>query len=111
MNTLDSLVSRLRPVFERHHVLKAIVFGSVARGDSSRRSDLDLIVVQQTEKRFLDRYDDLFREIALAAPERDVDLLIYTPEELAQMLDRPFVARALQEGKIIYEPEQEPVPC
>ena len=52
MNTLDSLVSRLHPVFEKHHILKAIVFGSLARGDSSRHSDLDLIVIQQTDKRY-----------------------------------------------------------
>jgi predicted nucleotidyltransferase len=89
--------------------MRAIVFGSLARGEPSRRSDLDLIVIQKTAKRFLDRYDRLLPEIVQAVPGRDVDLLIYTPEELASLADRPFVATALREGVLIYESKQEPV--
>ena len=107
---LTILASQLQPIFEKHHVLQAIVFGSLARGEASRHSDLDLIVVQETDKRFLDRYDDLLREIVQAVPGRDVDLLIYTPQELAKMTDRPFIATALKEGKVIYESEQKPLP-
>jgi predicted nucleotidyltransferase len=106
---LAQLASQLQSIFEKHRILRAIVFGSLARGEASRHSDLDLIVVQATDKRFLDRYDDLLREIAQAVPGRDVDLLIYTPQELGQMVDRPFIARALREGKVIYESEQEPL--
>ena len=100
------LAARLQPIFEKHRVLKAVVFGSLARGDISRRSDVDLIVIRDTEERFLDRYGDLGREIVQAVPERDVDLLIYTPQELVQMADRSFIATALREGRIIYESEQ-----
>ncbi len=64
-----------------------------------------MLVVQETEKRFLDRYDDLLAEITRAAPGRDVDLLIYTPAELARLANRPFLATILQEGKTIYESE------
>lgn len=99
----DTLAAQLRPVFERRRILRAIVFGSLARGEASRRSDLDLIVVQDTDKRWLDRYDDLLREIVQAVPGRDVDLLIYTPQELARLTDRPFIATILREGKTIYE--------
>jgi predicted nucleotidyltransferase len=106
---LEALASQLRKIFEKYHVLRAIVFGSLARGEASRRSDLDLIVIQDTEKRFLDRYEGLLKEIVHAVPGRDVDLLIYTPQEFAQMADRPFIAAALREGKVIYESEQESV--
>jgi predicted nucleotidyltransferase len=106
-NVLDELGAQLRPIFKKHHVLKAIVFGSLARGEASRRSDLDLIVIQSTKKRFLDRYHNFLREVVQAVPGRDVDMLIYTPQELARMAHRPFIATALQEGKIIYESKQE----
>jgi len=102
---LDDLSKRLYPILKQHGVKRAIIFGSLARGDESRRSDLDLIVVQETEKRFLDRYDDLLPAIVAVVPERDVDLFIYTPQELEVMAKRDFIARALREGKVIYESE------
>jgi predicted nucleotidyltransferase len=109
MQDLQTLASELQAIFEKHHVLRAIVFGSLGPGEASRHSDLDLIVVQETPKRFLDRYDELLREIVQAVPGRDVDPLIYTPQELAQIAHRPLIATALKEGKVIYASEQEPV--
>lgn len=63
---LQALAERLRPIFAEFGIQKAIVFGSLARGEASRRSDLDLIVLWETEQRFLDRYDVVLR-ILLAA--------------------------------------------
>jgi predicted nucleotidyltransferase len=100
---LTDLAARLQPILEKHHALRAIVFGSFARTEESRHSDLDLIVIQDTPKRFLDRYDGLLRDIAQAVPDRDIDLLVYTPQELERMVGRPFIATALREGKTIYE--------
>lgn len=105
---LGKLTSRLRAVFEKQQILRAIVFGSLARGEESRHSDLDLIIIQDTEKRFLDRYDELLREIVRAVPEWNVDLLIYTPQELDQMAGQPLIATALKEGRLLYESEQKP---
>ena len=79
------------------------------RGEASRRSDVDLLVVQHTEKRFLERYDCLLRDITQVVIGRDVDLLIYTPQELAQLAHRPLIVAALREGKAIYELQQEPL--
>ena len=95
---------RLAPVFSRHKVLKAILFGSVARGEPSRHSDVDLIIVQRTDKRFLDRYEGLLYDLGAALPEAPVEVLIYTPEELDSLArSRRFIARALEEGQVIYE--------
>ncbi len=102
---LDRIAERLRPIFIRRGIKRALVFGSLARGEASRRSDLDLIVVMDTDARFLDRYDALLGLIARAIPERAVDLLIYTPQELERLAQRRFIAAALREGKIIYESE------
>ena len=106
---LENLAHSLRAIFEKHGVLKAIVFGSFARGEPSRRSDLDILVVQDTAKRFLDRYDGIFGAITDAVPGRAVDLLIYTPEELERMSEGPFIGRALKEGIVIYESEPQSI--
>jgi four helix bundle protein len=104
----DAIVARLQRIFEKRRILRAIVFGSFARDEVSRRSDVDLLLIQNTTERWLDRYDPILREVSAAVPGRDVDVLIYTPEELDRLADRPLIARALREGKIIYEAYEEP---
>jgi len=103
----EEMVTRLCTVFKQWQIKRAIVFGSWARDDVSRHSDLDLLVVQETSKRWLDRYDGLLREVSRVVPGRDVDLLIYTPQELVQLADRPFLVEVLREGKTIYESDKE----
>lgn len=55
--TIDDLKNKLQPAFKKHNIEKAILFGSLARGEASRHSDIDMILVQNTSLRFLDRYD------------------------------------------------------
>jgi uncharacterized protein len=103
---LTEVQAQLLPVLKKHRIQKAIVFGSIARGDASPRSDLDLLLVQQTDKRFFDRYDGLLYEIGSAiVPHRELDVLIYTPQELENIAHRQFIATILSEGKVIYESE------
>jgi predicted nucleotidyltransferase len=103
--TVDRVKECLSPVFERYGILKAIVFGSVARGEPLPHSDVDLILIQRTEKRFFDRYEGLDVEMAKAFPFAAIETLIYTPEEMVWMQKRRFIAPALREGKVIYESE------
>jgi predicted nucleotidyltransferase len=103
---LQRLRDLLLPVLQKYHIRKAIVFGSFARGEATRRSDIDLILIQETDKRFFDRYDGLLYELNLVA-DHPVEALIYTPEELLSIAHRPFIETALREGKVIYEQEQE----
>lgn len=102
---LNVLKNRLDPLFNQYEIQKAILFGSHARNEATQHSDIDLILIQNTDRRFLDRYDGILASISLALPEWDVDLLIYTPEELAAISHRHFIQRALKEGKVLYERE------
>jgi predicted nucleotidyltransferase len=74
---------------------------SLSRGDAGPASDLDLIVVQRTEKRFLDRIDEIIR---LINPGCAMDILVYTPKEIRNLLRTSrFIRAALDEGKVLYE--------
>lgn len=42
--TIDSLSERIAPILRRHGVLKAALFGSVARGEENQTSDVDLLL-------------------------------------------------------------------
>ena len=97
-------IARLaRPVFERHNIDRAILFGSFATGRQSRKSDVDLILVQRTAKRYFERFEGLLQDLYRMIPGREIDCFIYTPEELASISHRFFVRRALDEGTVIYE--------
>jgi predicted nucleotidyltransferase len=63
-------------------------------------SDIDLIIVKKTEKRFLDRIEEI---TSLIEPMFAIDILVYTPEDLQRLGNTSsFVRRALREGTTIY---------
>ena len=89
-------------IFKDKGVKKAILFGSRARGTETRRSDIDLIIIMETDKRFFERFA-YFDEIHDVIKGKTIDLLIYTPEELDRISHRPFIKKILNEGQVIYE--------
>jgi predicted nucleotidyltransferase len=100
--SLDEIRSSLLPFLKQSGVEKAIVFGSHARGTQDRKSDLDLILVMETSDRFFKRYDRI-TGIYRALPSVELEVLIYTPEELDRNSTLPFFRKVLEEGKVIYE--------
>lgn len=102
---IDVLKKKLHPLFKEHKIEKAILFGSHARNEASRHSDIDLILIRNTHLRFFDRYEGVLAAFSQALPEWDVDILIYTPKELAEISQRHFIRQALKEGKVLYESE------
>ncbi len=97
-------IARLaRPVFERHNIERAILFGSFATGRQTRKSDVDLILVQKTARRYFERFEGLLQDLYRVIPGREIECFIYTPEELASIVHRFFIRRALDEGRVIYE--------
>ena len=86
-----------------YHPQRIVVFGSFARADTHELSDLDLIVVKETDERFFDRIGRV--RDACVDVDIDVQPLVYTPEELQEMLDagNSFLETALEEGLVAYE--------
>jgi predicted nucleotidyltransferase len=94
----ETIVEALLP----YRPQKIILFGSWARGEADDESDLDLILVKETSARFLDRLSEVY---ALLANFGAIDILVYTPQEVAQMLaeGNAFLEDALAEGIVLYE--------
>lgn len=44
MKTLDSIKKKIKPILQRHDVKNAAVFGSYARGEEKKRSDVDILI-------------------------------------------------------------------
>jgi uncharacterized protein len=95
------LKMRILSIFKPFHPDKIIIFGSFPRGEADGYSDIDIIVVYNTDKRFLDRLAELYT--AWDIP-RAVDILAYTPKEFEKMLDESdFIQDAIRNGEILYE--------
>ena len=80
--SLDELRWLAAPVLRNAGAGRALVFGSWARGEADGFSDLDLVVVMETDRPRTERGLDLSRRLDAALPVV-VDLLVYTPAEFA----------------------------
>ncbi|MBI3413636.1 MAG: nucleotidyltransferase domain-containing protein [Candidatus Aenigmarchaeota archaeon] len=86
---------------EKIGVEKVILFGSYARGDFKKYSDVDLILIGKKfkGKNFIKRYKGLWLKWDLDKP---VDFICYSPEEFEKERKRvSIVSTALKEGIVI----------
>ncbi|MCX7668720.1 MAG: nucleotidyltransferase domain-containing protein [Anaerolineae bacterium] len=81
-------------------VRRAILFGSYAAGRRDLLTDLDILIIMDSSLDFVARTAEMYR--ALSVPV-DVDLLVYTPEEIERRRHQGFLRRVLEEGTVIYE--------
>jgi predicted nucleotidyltransferase len=85
------------------HPRKIILFGSYVYGTPTADSDVDLLVILDTLARPVDRY---LRVSRLLRPRPfPLDLLVKTPAEIAQALERndAFMREIIAQGRVLYE--------
>jgi predicted nucleotidyltransferase len=96
----DSLKAIVAALAVRPDVDRAILFGSYQEGRRDLFTDLDILIVVESELDFVSRTAEMYEY--LSAPV-DKDLFVYTPEELERNRDRPFFRRVLEQEEAIYE--------
>jgi len=83
---------------------KIILFGSYAYSKPDENSDIDLLIVKDTNKRPIERWMEVKR--LLRNPSRTVSVspLVYTPQELEERLAIKdfFIQGVLERGEILY---------
>jgi len=96
---LAEVVRRVLLVGSPH---KIVVFGSRARGEARPDSDLDLLVIEDSDLPRYQRSPRYYHALAGLFPAKDI--LVYTPEEVKEWSEVPnaFVTAALREGKVLY---------
>ena len=95
---LDEIVRRIVAVAQPE---KVILFGSAARGEMNRHSDLDLLVVKDGVHRG-DMAENIYRH--LHGVEAAVDVIVVTPDDVERYRNSHalVIKPALREGKVIY---------
>ena len=96
---LDDIIRRIVEVAQPEQI---ILFGSAARGDMNRHSDVDLLVVKDGAHR-----RHLAKRIckSLHGAGAPVDVVVVTPADVKRYKNSHalIIKPALQEGRVVYE--------
>jgi predicted nucleotidyltransferase len=87
---------------EKKHISNIILFGSVARGDFTERSDIDMLVIYsrtKPEDAVLDRVDVLMDEYDVTIVP--TYLSVTETKDRMRKADR-FILKVLEEGEVLY---------
>ncbi|ODS35523.1 MAG: hypothetical protein A7315_14700 [Candidatus Altiarchaeales archaeon WOR_SM1_79] len=97
----ENLNKLIRNIIRNYKPEKIVLFGSRARGDEHEGSDVDLMLIKETNKRFIDRAPDVIR---LNNTPLSLEPVIYTKTEFSKMLNEKnsFVMAIQEEGVILY---------
>lgn len=89
-------------IVRKYEPEKIILFGSFAKGNYHELSDIDVIIIKRTGKRFLERIEDV---LSLNDTEMNLECFVYTPEEFSKMIEEenPFIEEVLKSGVVLYE--------
>ena len=97
--TLDDIIGRIVQAVQPERI---ILFGSAARGEMGRNSDVDLLIIKRSESSWnvMGRiYENLYG-VSVA-----VDAIVVSPEEVERYKDSHalIIKPALQDGRVVYE--------
>ena len=96
---IDEVVKR---IINSYHPEKIILFGSYAYGIPDEDSDLDILIIKETD---LPRYRR-GREVrrCLRGLKTPVDLVVYSKKEIEEWLNvnTAFITTVMEKGKVLY---------
>lgn len=93
--TAEEIRKRLYPVFKRHNIRKAVLFGSYGKGKADARSDVDLLVDSDLKGlRFVG-----FMEEIRSAVDKEVDVFDVTHIEKGSRIEKEIE----KTGALLYE--------
>ncbi|MFW9987259.1 MAG: nucleotidyltransferase domain-containing protein [Candidatus Odinarchaeota archaeon] len=99
---LKEIVEKLKVEYEP---IKIILYGSYAHGNPNENSDIDLLILKDTNEKRVERFVQVKKIIY--SPERKIPIspLIYSPTELNERLkiEDDFIKEILNTGIILYE--------
>ncbi len=105
---LSGLKKLINFIVSEYKPERIILFGSYGSDTVKKSSDIDLLIIKKTQKRFVDRVVEVMqgirREFGIKYP---VEPLVYTPEEweYAKGINSIFIRTILSKGIVLYGKE------
>jgi predicted nucleotidyltransferase len=109
---MDSIDKQMRTAFLMKEALLTaydpeaiILFGSIGRGDGDEFSDVDLLVVIETDRNTEELGHEMTQYLDSISEEKHI--IVRTPREFCRQVDIPgtLVYSTVQEGKILFDNE------
>ena len=104
MITQEQIEQVLRIIVDKYKPEKVILFGSYAYGSPSKDSDLDLLVVKDSN---LPRYKRAreIRKYLWGITDIPKDIIVYTQKEIDDWAEvkEAFITDIIKKGRILYE--------
>src|SRR5437867_12118017 len=100
--TADTLQQVTEQIATRFEPQKVILFGSHAYGMPDQDSDVDLLVVMESNLRSIEQAVEIRKAVDFPFP---TDLLVRTPRQIAERLKAgdQFLREVISKGKVLYE--------
>ena len=101
----EALIAQLiAKIVREYKPQKIVLFGSYAYGEPDEDSDIDLLIVKDTDKRPIERWMEVKRLLRDRNRRISVSPLVYTPKELEERLAIKdfFIQEVLKKGKVLY---------
>lgn len=99
-DTINEIVNKIAVFYNPD---KIILFGSYGYGKPNENSDLDLLIIKDSDKPRPDRSVEIRK--MLYGSMVPMDLIVYTNSEIQESLSKKytFIYQAITNGKIVYE--------
>jgi len=105
VNNIKKLISIMAEKIKREYKPEKIVlFGSYAYGKPTKHSDVDLLIIKETDDRPIDRRIRIRDIVEKENCQVAISLLVYTPKEIQRRLKMgdDFISTILKRGRILY---------
>lgn len=98
---IETIISKLKKDYDPDQI---ILFGSYAYGNPTDESDIDLLIIKDTQEPILARWMIVRKLVTDLRKGLAFSPIIVTPSELKIRLDKgdPFFEEILQKGKKLY---------
>ena len=100
----ESILKMVDKIVREYQPKKVILFGSYAYGRPGEDSDVDLLIVKDTDKRPIDRWVEVKKLLRGVADYLPVSPLVYTEKEIEERtaIKDFFLKEVLEKGQVLY---------
>ena len=100
LNNRDKIAREFAEAINSDKIFRIILFGSVARGDDTEYSDIDILIISDYRSEIWEDIADMIGEILLERQEL-ISAHIMTTERFNTTQDYSFLSNVLAEGEVL----------